>query len=136
MKGNSLEINEITEKIIGCALRVHKILGPGFLESVYQAALDYEFNQGGIKYEKEKDLPVQYGDVRLDVGFRCDFIVENEIIVECKAVRELTSIDEAQVINYLKITKLEIGLLINFNVIKLKDGIKRLANNYTGNKKM
>ena len=123
-------LNKITEKIIGCAIKVHKTLGPGFLESVYQSALAYELSINNISFEKEKCLPVKYGDITLDLGFRCDFLVENCIIVECKAVRELTAIDEAQLLNYLRVTEKQIGLLINFNVIKLTDGLKRKVNNY------
>ena len=123
-------INELTEKIIGCAIKVHKKLGPGFLESVYQAALAYEFDKAGISYEKEKDLAVTYDDIILEKGFKCDFLVESKVIVECKAVKTITDLDQAQVINYLKTTKLRIGLLFNFNVIVLKDGIKRLINGY------
>jgi len=90
---------------------------------VYRAALADEFNHAGIRFEKEKTLPV------LDVGFRCDFLVAIEVIVECKAVQGLTLIDQAKVLNYLKITKLQVGLLINFNVLVLKDGIRRVVNN-------
>lgn len=124
---NVREINKLTEKIIGCAMQVHRNLGPGFLESVYQAALAYEFKKAEIPFEREKELPVQYKGIRLDVGFRCDFLVQKTVIVECKAVKEITDIDQAQLLNYLKITGLPVGLLINFNVLLLKDGIKRLV---------
>ena len=123
-------MNQLTEKIIGLAIKVHRNLGAGFLESVYQAALAYEFTQTGISFVKEKDLPVKYENVYLDIGFRCDFLVEDKVIVECKAVKELTSIDQAQLLNYLKISNLHVGLLINFNVLVLKDGIKRMVNDY------
>ncbi len=125
-----MKINEITEKIIGCAIKVHRILGPGFLESVYQAALAYELSVNSLSFEKEKALPVKYENVKLDVGFRCDFLVENCIILECKAVKELAPIDEAQLLNYLKITNKQVGLLINFNVMKLTDGLKRIVNHF------
>ena len=125
---NALEINELTENIIGCALRVHRHLGPGFLESVYQAALAYELHKVGIQFEKEKELPVQYENVKLDLGFRCDFLVDDRVIVECKAVKALTELDMAQLLNYLKIANINVGLLINFNVMLLKDGIKRVVN--------
>ena len=123
-------LNELTEKIIGLAIKVHRTLGPGFLEAVYQAALAYELTQAGIPFEKEKALPVPYEDIILDVGFRCDFLVDRKVIVECKAVQELTPIDQAQLLNYLKITRLQLGLLINFNVLVLKDGIRRLVNKF------
>ena len=125
-----MEINNITEKIIGCAIKVHKNLGSGFLESVYQSALAYEMNKAGLNFEKEKNLPVYYEEITLDVGFRCDFLVKNCVIVECKSVKELQKIDEAQLLNYLKITKLKLGLLMNFNKIKLTDGLKRMVNNF------
>jgi len=123
-------INELTEKIIGLAIKVHRNLGPGFLESVYQAALGYEFIKSSISFEKEKELPVIYENMKLNIGFRCDFLVDNRVIIECKAVKELTTLDQAQLLNYLKITQLKVGLLINFNVLKLTDGIKRLVNNF------
>lgn len=125
-----MKLNEITDKIIGSAIKVHKKLGPGFLESVYQAALAYELKQLNIRFEKEKELPVKYEKINLDIGFRCDLLVENSVIVECKAVKELTQLDEAQLLNYLKITRLEVGLLINFNVINLVKGLKRIVNNF------
>ncbi|MEK9138127.1 MAG: GxxExxY protein [Bacteroidota bacterium] len=121
-------INQLTEKIIGCAISVHRNLGPGFLESVYQAALAHELNKASIPFEKERGLSVQYEDVLLEVGFRCDFLVDKRVIVECKAVSALTEIDEAQLLNYLKVTNLHVGLLINFNVKVLKNGIKRMIN--------
>jgi GxxExxY protein len=127
-----MTLNEITEKIIGCAIKVHKKLGAGFLESVYQAALAYEFSKLNISFEKEKDMPVIYDEIKLEVGFRCDFLVENNVIVECKSVKELNQIDEAQILNYLKITGLQVGLLINFNTMNLVKGLKRLVNNYKG----
>lgn len=125
-----MDINELTDKIIGCAITVHKKLGPGFLESVYQSALAYELRKNSINFEKEKELPVKYDDILLDVGFRCDFLVEKSVIVECKAIKELTQVDMAQVLNYLKVTDLPVGLLINFNTIKLINGLKRIVNNF------
>jgi GxxExxY protein len=125
-----MTLNELTEKIIGAAIKVHRTLGPGFLESVYQAALAYELEKADIPFEKEKSLPVPYEDIFLDVGFRCDFLVDKEVIVECKSVKEITPIDHAQLLNYLKISELQLGLLINFNVLKLTQGLKRVANNY------
>ena len=126
-----MELNELTKKIIGFAIKVHKNLGPGFLESVYKAALAHEFGKAGIPFEREKALPVFYEDILLDVGFRCDFLVDKRVIVECKAVKEITAIDQAQLLNYLKVTDLRVGLLINFNVLKLTDGIKRLVNKFS-----
>jgi len=125
-----MEMNKLTETIIGCAIKVHRNLGPGFLESVYQAALAYELQKAGIPFEKEKPLPVPYKDIIVDVGFRCDFLVDKRVIVECKSVEDLHPIDEAKLLNYLKITSLQVGLLINFNVMLLKNGIKRMVNNF------
>jgi len=126
-----MTLNELTEKIIGLAIKVHRTLGPGFLESVYQAALAYELEKANIPFEKEKTLPVPYEDLLLEVGFRCDFLIDKRIIVECKSVKEVTPLDHAQLLNYLKITDLTVGLLMNFNVRKLTDGIKRIVNNYS-----
>jgi GxxExxY protein len=125
-----MTLNELTEKIIGLAIKVHRTLGPGFLESVYQAALAYELEKANIPFEKEKTLPVPYEDIFLEVGFRCDFLVDKRIIVECKSVKEVTPLDHAQLLNYLKITELQLGLIINFNVRILTKGIKRIVNNY------
>ena len=125
-----MKLNSLTELIIGCAIKVHKKLGPGFLESVYQAALAYELKKANITFEKEKALPVPYGDIVLEVGFRCDFLVENKVIVECKAVNEISPIDHAQLLNYLKISNIQVGLLINFNTLVLKEGIKRIVNKF------
>ena len=125
-----MTLNELTEKIIGLAIKVHRTLGPGFLESVYQAALAYELEKANMPFEKEKTLPVPYEDILLEVGFRCDFLIDKRIIVECKSVKEVTPLDHAQLLNYLKITDLTVGLLINFNVRKLTDGIKRIVNSF------
>ena len=125
-----MTLNELTEKITGAAIKVHRTLGPGFLESVYQAALAYELEKANIPFEKEKALPVPYEDILLEVGFRCDFLIDKRIIVECKSVKEVTPLDHAQLLNYLKITNLTVGLLINFNVRKLTDGIQRIVNNF------
>ena len=125
-----MTLNELTEKIIGLAIKVHRTLGPGFLESVYQAALAYELEKANIPFEKEKTLPVPYEDILLEVGFRCDFLIDRYIIVECKSVKDVTPLDHAQLLNYLKISDLQLGLLINFNVRILTKGIKRIVNNY------
>ena len=125
-----LPLNELTELVIGLAIKVHKKLGTGFLESVYQAALAYELKKAGVDFEKEKTVPVSYEDIELEVGFRCDFLIEKRLIVECKSVKALHPIDQAQLLNYLKITGLEVGLLINFNTLLLKHGLKRIVNNF------
>jgi GxxExxY protein len=125
-----MDVNEITEKIIGAAIAVHKGLGPGLLESAYEACLAYELSQRGLRFERQKELPVTYCDVSLDCGYRIDLLVEDTVIVELKAVEELAPIHEAQLISYLKLSGKKVGLLINFNVMVLKDGIRRLVNNY------
>jgi GxxExxY protein len=122
-----VEDNEITEKIIGCAIKVHKALGPGLLESAYQACLYYELVKSGLSVEKEKPLPLVYEEVKLDCGYRMDLVIERRIVVEVKSVDVLTDIHLAQVLTYLKLNNNRFGLLINFSVLKLKDGIKRVV---------
>lgn len=122
--------NEISEIIIGCAIQVHRALGPGLLESSYEECLYYELQQSGVKVEKQKALPLVYKNVKLDVGYRIDLLVENRVIVELKAVESLTDVHTAQVLTYLRLANCKLGLLINFNVLLLKDGIKRLRNGF------
>ncbi len=121
--------NEISERIIGCAIEVHKALGPGLLESAYEECLFYEIYQLGLKVEKQKPLPLIYKEIKLEVGYRLDLIVENKVVVDIKSVEALNDIHIAQVLTYLKLSGCKLGLLINFNVLKVKDGIKRLVNN-------
>ena len=125
-----LEINEITEKVIGCAITVHTELGPGLLESAYQECLFYELSSEGLRVEKEKPLPLIYKDVNMECGYRVDLLVENKVIIELKAVEALTDVHVAQVLTYLKLSNNKIGLLINFNSFRIKDGLKRLINKY------
>ena len=120
-----MEINKITEKIIGCAIEVHKVLGPGLLESAYEECLSYELIQNGLKIERQKSVPVIYKDVKLECGYRIDILVEDSVIIELKSVEGITPVHEAQVLTYLKFAEKKIGLLINFNVLRLKDGLKR-----------
>lgn len=123
----SLEaINEITGKIIGASFKVHSELGPGLLESSYKECLAYVLSKEGIWVEKEKPIPLVYQDVRLEVGYRLDLLVEKTVIVEIKAIDTLADVHTAQVLTYLKLTQCKVGLLINFNVADLKKGIKRL----------
>jgi GxxExxY protein len=121
---------ELTKEIIGSALEVHKALGPGLLENVYQECLYYKLTQQGWQVEKEKPMPVVFEDVRLDCGFRLDLLVENRIVIECKCVKTLEDIHLAQILTYLKLGGFKTGLLINFNVKLLKDGIQRVVNGY------
>lgn len=120
--------NQISEKIIGCGIQVHKELGPGLLESSYEECLYYELVQGGLAVEKQKGLPLLYKEVKLDCGYRIDLIVENKVIIEVKSVQELNDIHLAQILTYLKLSKCKLGLLMNFNEVLLKDGIKRIVN--------
>ena len=121
--------NEISERIIGCAIEVHKILGPGLLESAYEECLFYEIFQTGLRVEKQKPLPLIYKEIKLEVGYRIDLIVENKVLVEIKSVEALNDIHTAQVLTYLKLSGCKLGLLMNFNVLRVKDGIRRLVNN-------
>lgn len=120
--------NEVSKRIIGSSITVHKELGPGLLESSYQECLFYELTKSGLYVEKQKALPLMYREVKLDCGYRLDLLVENKVIVEIKAVAELNDVHLAQMITYLKISERKLGLLINFNVVKLVDGVKRVVN--------
>jgi GxxExxY protein len=123
-----IEINEITSKILKCAFKVHTALGPGLLESAYLECLYFELKQIGLVVEKQKALPLIYHDVNLEAGYRIDLYVEHRIVIEIKSVEALNDVHLAQVLTYLKLSESRIGLLINFNVTSLKNGIKRLAN--------
>jgi GxxExxY protein len=121
--------DQISRIVLDCAIRVHSELGPGLLESVYEACLKYELQETGLLVESQKALPVTYRDVKLDCGFRLDLLVENKFIVEIKAVETLNDIHLAQIITYLKLSNCKLGFLLNFNVMRLKNGgIKRVAN--------
>jgi len=121
-------MNELSGKVIGCAIEVHKHLGPGLLESAYEECLCYEFALRGIPYERQKALPIEYKGRKLDCGYRLDVVVGNEIILELKACEKIEPIHQAQLLTYLKLSGLPMGLLMNFNVPALKDGIKRILN--------
>ena len=121
--------NEIAKVIVDCALRVHRELGPGLLESTYEACLYYELTQAGLTVESQKALPVVYNEVKLDCGYRIDLFVENKVVVEIKSVDALNDIHLAQILTYLKLSGCKLGLLINFNVKLLKHGIRRVVNN-------
>ena len=125
-----MNVNDLTGAIIGAAMKVHTALGPGLLESAYEACLACELEKQGFRVERQVPVPIVYGEVRIDCGFRADLLVEGTVVVECKAKDKLHPIDEAQLLSHLRLLKLRVGLLINFHVIHLKDGIKRLANGY------
>ncbi len=120
--------NKLSEKIIGCAIEVHRFCGPGMLESVYKKCLHHELKSAGLKVEQEKPVSFKYKDVDLDVNFCIDLMVEDSIILELKCVSTILPVHEAQLVNYLKISGMPLGLLINFNVAKLTDGIRRKIN--------
>jgi GxxExxY protein len=122
------DINRITSQVIKSAIEVHRWLGPGLLESVYLVCLVYELRNAGLKLETQKALPVSYKEVRLDCGFRVDLIVEDTVIVEAKSVSQLAPVFRAQLLTYLRLTGCQAGLLINFNVPVLKDGLTRVLN--------
>lgn len=124
-------LDAISEKIIGAAIRVHRELGPGLLESAYEACLFFELNSQGLKVERQKSLPVVYRDVHLDCGYRIDLLIEGKIIIELKAVEQVTLVHKAQLLSYLKLSGCHLGLLINFNVKLLKSGIHRIVLNLT-----
>ncbi|MDI6803143.1 MAG: GxxExxY protein [Bacteroidota bacterium] len=118
--------NELSNIVIGCAIEVHKSLGPGLLESAYKECLAYKIKQEGLFVEKEKPLPLVFEEVKLDCGYRVDLLVEHKLMVEIKSVEAINDIHLAQVLTYLKLSGCKLGLLLNFNVVRLKDGIKRV----------
>jgi GxxExxY protein len=125
----TLPINELTERIIGACLEVHRELGPGLLESAYEECVCHELSRHGIAFERQRPLPVRYKDVFLELGYRLDIVIEQQVIVELKTVDRIMPVHEAQLMTYLKLTGIPVGLLVNFHVPLLKDGIKRLVNN-------
>ena len=125
---SSKDINDLTGEVIGAAIEVQKALGPGLLESAYEECLCRELDLRKIPYERQKELPIEYKGVKLDCGYRLDIVVANQLILELKACENLQPIHEAQLLTYLRLTSSKVGLLINFNVPVLKEGIKRLIN--------
>ena len=120
--------NEISRIVFDCALKVHQNLGPGLLESAYEECLFYELGKTGFKIEKQKALPLIYEDIMLDVAYRIDIMVENKFVIEIKAVEALNDVHMAQILTYLKLSNCKLGFLINFNVVLIKNGIKRVIN--------
>jgi GxxExxY protein len=123
--GDQVEINELTKRIIGAAIEVHRHLGPGLLESAYETCLAYELGQLGLSVERQKGLPLIYKEIRLDQGYRIDLLVEQKVVVEIKVVDKVTPVHEAQELSYLRFSGCQVGLLLNFNVKLLKNGIRR-----------
>ncbi|WP_333873554.1 GxxExxY protein [Methylobacter sp.] len=122
-----MEFDNLSRQVIGCAIEVHQVLGAGLLESTYEKCLEHELHLVGLSYTVQQQLPVNYKGVELDCGYRLDLVVENKLIVELKSVDKLQKIHEAQILTYMKLTGLSVGLLINFNEILLKNGIKRFV---------
>ena len=123
-----MEVNDLTGKIIGAAIEVHRVLGPGLLESVYEECLSHELGTAKVPYERQREIPVEYKGIKLSCGYRIDLLVAERIIVEIKSCDNILPIHEAQLLTYLKLTGLRVGLLINFNVPILREGIKRIVN--------
>ncbi|MGA7852403.1 MAG: GxxExxY protein [Candidatus Acidiferrales bacterium] len=121
---------ELTHRIIGAAIEVHRVLGPGLLESAYEECLAHDFERLGIPFDRQKALPLIYRDVKLDCGYRIDFLVDRRVVVELKAVDSLAPIHDAVLLTYLRLSGCKIGLLINFHTVVLKDGIRRLVHRY------
>ena len=121
--------NEISQKVIGLAIKIDKKLGPGLLEKVYHECLYYEIQKSGLQVQKEVCVHVDYEEIKIERAFKIDLLVENKLIVELKSVKELNDLFTAQILTYLKLSKIRLGLLINFNEILLKDGIRRVINN-------
>ncbi len=123
-------LDELSHRIIGAAIEVHRHLGPGLLESAYQSCLAFELKRLGLKLEEQKPLPVVYKEVKLDCGYRLDMVVEDEVIVEIKAIEKLLPIHDAQLLSYLRLAQKRVGLLMNFHVPVLKNGLKRIVNEF------
>jgi GxxExxY protein len=126
-RGTEAPSQSLTHTVIGCAIEVHRQLGPGLLESAYQSCLEWELEEAGVTFASQQSLPIIYKGRRLDVGYRLDLVVEARIVVELKAVKSLEPVHEAQLLTYLRLTDLQVGLLLNFNTAVLKDGIKRMV---------
>jgi len=125
-----MQLNQLSSKIIGAAIEVHKALGPGLLESAYEECLCHELELRGINFERQKPLPITYKDVRLDCGYRLDILVDNQIVLELKSCEQIEPIHKAQLLTYLRLADLSLGLLLNFNVPVMKDGIVRIVNEF------
>jgi len=122
-----MKFDQLSNQVIGCALEVHRNLGPGLLESTYEQCLAYELNTAGIPFKLQYPFPVEYKSIKLDCGYRIDVLVDDTIILELKSVDKILPIHQAQLLTYMKLAGISIGLLINFNVNYLKDGIKRMV---------
>lgn len=130
--GDSIQLSmfQLTDRIIGSAIKIHRRLGPGLLESAYESCLAYELDSQGLRVCRQKAVPLIYERVKLDCGFRADLLVESRVVVELKCKEQLHPVDEVQLLSHLRLLNLQVGLLINFHVVRLKDGIRRIVNNY------
>jgi GxxExxY protein len=122
-----VRFDDLSTRVIGCAIEVHRELGPGLLESAYEQCLAYELNRAGLSFRVQQPIPIEYKQMKLDCGYRIDLLVDDRLIVELKCVEHLLKIHEAQILTYMKLAKVRVGLLINFNVEVLKKGIKRFV---------
>ena len=129
LDGTFVELNEMTGRVIGAAIEVHKVLGPGLLESIYEECLSYELEARKIPHERQKEIPIDYKGVKLGCGYRIDLLVEEKIILEIKSCESILPIHEAQLLTYLKMKQCKLGFILNWNVPRMKDGIKRMVNN-------
>jgi GxxExxY protein len=123
-----MDENDLSGRIIGCAMKVHTALGPGLLESVYEACLEYELTKAGLKVERQKPIPLIYESLHFECAYRADLVVESKVIVEAKSIESFHPIHSPKLLTYLRLANIKLGLLINFNVLHLKDGIRRVAN--------
>jgi len=127
MQTSTFPLNDLTQKIIGAAIEVHRVLGPGLLESAYERCLVYELEKLGLRVETQKSLPIVYKEIDIEAGYRIDVLVEGQVVIELKAVERFTDVHEAQILTYLKLSGCKVGLLINFNVKLLKNGVRRFV---------
>jgi GxxExxY protein len=121
--------NEIAKILVNIFLKVHRAMGPGLFESVYETAICFELEKLGIKYRRQADIAVNYENVKMDLGFRCDFIIEEKVIIEIKSIETISPLHQKQLLSYLKLTNIKLGLLVNFNITLIKNGIRRIVNN-------
>ena len=121
--------NDISKIIVDCCYKIHITLGPGLLESVYEEILTYELNKCGLNFKRQQGIPVIYEDIKMELGFRADIIVQNKVIIEIKSIEDIAPVHKKQLLTYLKITGLKLGILVNFNEALIKDGITRIVNN-------
>ncbi len=128
MRGDDMHENDIGERLIGCAIKVHRTLGPGLLESAYEACLGYELQKAELRFRRQVGLPIEYDGLKIDAGYRLDFLIENKVVAELKSIERLSPIHVAQLLTYLRLGDFKLGYVFNFNVIELRSGIKRVVN--------